>query len=154
MTVSIRQQLIDAIEARLETITVGKVFALRSGDYVCQNTIKGVYPWRKTPFNPHELPAIEFWDASAETSPGEASRHAHELPIVLQVSTVGSQPASIARTLMEDIIACIGSDPRWGGLARWTNITAHGLMVEKAGDVVAGAQILFTVEYRTPLWRM
>ncbi|HAM41700.1 MAG TPA: hypothetical protein DCP69_10280, partial [Candidatus Omnitrophica bacterium] len=98
MTVSIRQQLIDAIEARLETITVGKVFALRSGDYVCQNTIKGVYPWRKTPFNPHELPAIEFWDASAETSPGEASRHAHELPIVLQVSTVGSQPASIART--------------------------------------------------------
>lgn len=149
-----RQQIVDAIAARLATISMGKVFTLPDGDYVCQNSIKGVFPWRKTPFNQQELPAIEFWDASSEDEPGPSGQHEHRLPIVLQVSTPGAEPASIARSLMEDIVAAIGSDTRWGGLASWTDITAHGLMVEKAGDVIAGAQILFTVRYRTPLWRL
>jgi len=149
-----RQQLVDAIEARLKDIANGVVFNLPDGAYVCQNNINGVYPWRKTPFNPNELPAIEFWDASSDDSPGASGQHEHQLPIVLQVSTAGSQPASVARTLMEDIVAAIGSDPRWGNLASWTDITGHGLMIEKAGDVIAGAQILFTVRYRTPLWRL
>lgn len=149
-----RQQIVDAIEARLSEIAYGVTFQLPDGPYTCQNTIKGVYPWHKTTFNPAQLPAIEFWDANAETSPGEASQHEHELPIVLQVSTVGSQPASVARTLMEDVIACIGANRKWGGLAYWTDITGHGLMVEKAGDIIAGAQVLFTVKYRTALYRM
>lgn len=154
MTASRRQQIVDAIVERLGKIRYGQVFTLPTGDYACQNNIKGVYPWRKTPFNVSELPAIELWDANADTQPGPSGQHEHHLPIVLQVSVEGAQPASVARTLMEDVVACIGSDPRWGGLANWTDITGHGLMVEKAGQVVAGAQILITVKYRTPLWRM
>lgn len=149
-----RQQIVDAIEARLKGIAYGLTLQLPDGPYICQNTIKGVYPWHKAAFNQAQLPAIEFWDANADTSPGPASQHEHELPIILQVSTPGVQPASIARTLMQDIIAAIGSDPKWGGLAYWTDITGHGLMVEKAGDVIAGAQVLFTVKYRTALFRM
>ena len=150
-----RQQLVDAIEARLGTIVAAQTVSIHGGtSYTYQNTIKGVYPWRKTPFNQGELPAIEFWDANSEDGPGPSGQHEHRLPIVLQVSVGGSQPASVARSLMEDIVACIGVDPRWSKLANWTDITGHGLMIEKAGDVIAGAQILFTIRYCTPLWRL
>lgn len=152
--ISIRQQIVDAIAVRMGQIVKGQVFDLPDGPYTCENTIKGVYPWRKTPFNKAELPAIELWDNSADTNPGPASRHEHHLPIGLQVCVSGQTSASVARSYMADIVAAIGSDPRWGGLAFWTELTGHGLAMEQAGDIVAAAQIGFTVQYRTPLWRM
>lgn len=154
MSDSIRQQIVDAIQLRLGTIMQGQSFTLPDGLYVCQNSIAGVYPWRKTPFSTREVPAIEFWDASAEVSPSESSRQEHELHIGLQILVAEKTPASTARSILADVTACIGSDARWGGLARWTNITGHGLVVEKAGDVIAAAQLSFTVIYRTPLWRL
>jgi hypothetical protein len=149
-----RQQIIDAIVARLETIQVGTLFTLPDGPYECQTTIKKVVPWHKSTFNDHELPAIEIRDLNADTEPGPSSQHEHHLPLVLQIPVGGNQPASVARAAMADVVACIGSDVRWGGLAQWTDLTGHGIMVEQAGDKVAGSQVLINVRYRTPLWRM
>lgn len=151
---AIRQQLVDAIETRLGLIAPGHVFQLPSGPHVCDNNILGVYPWRKVPFSQAQIPAIAFWDADAPVQPGPVSQHEHSLKIALEVHVAGNTAATTARSIMQDILAAIGSDPRWGNLARWTDIDSHEIAVDQAGDVIAGVSINFTVTYRTALWRM
>ena len=154
MTDSYRQQLVNAIAARLATIAPGVVFQLSDGPYTCQSTIKGVYPWRKVPFSKAEVPAIKMDDADAKTTPGPSTMHEHKLAVDLEVHTLGATAASVVRAIMADIVAAIGSDPRWGRLAYWTDLDSHTIDVEQAGDIIGAAQINITVTYRTPLWRM
>lgn len=154
MTSPVRQQIVDAIVDRLEEIAVDKVYSLPFGEHTCTSTIKGVYPWRKAPFSKQEVPAIKLDDEDASVRPGPVGEHEHGLKINLTVHVAGSTAASVARSLLADIVACIGSDPRWSGLAVWTELEAHALDVEQAGDIIAAIQVLFTVTYRTPLWRM
>ena len=154
MTVSRRQQLVDAIEARLGQIAPGVVFTLPDGSYTCSSSINGIYPWRKAAFGKTEVPAIRFTDDNADAKPGPSTQHEHKLKITAEGVVVGTTSASTARAMMADMVACIGSDPRWGGLAYWTELDSHAIDLEQAGDTIAGLQINFTVTYRTPLWRM
>lgn len=151
---SIRQQLIDAIESRLRQIAPGKVFTLPGGPYSCSSSIKDVCPWRKVPFSLNQVPAIAFWDTDAGVTPGPSTQHEHKLKIELEGHVAGGTPADTARVIMNDVIACIGSDPKWSNLARWTDIDSHEISVEQSGDTIAGIMINFTITYRTPLWRI
>jgi hypothetical protein len=76
------------------------------------------------------------------------------LVLDLEAHVAGDTSTETARGILQDIIAAIGSDPKWGGLARWTDIDSHEINVEQAGDIVAGVLLKITVTYRTPLWRM
>ena len=154
MTASNRQQLVDAIEARLGSIAPGVVFMLPDGTYTCQGTIEGVFPWRKAKFSQSEVPAIKMSDTDAKTTPGPSTMHEHKLQVDLELYVLGKTSASAIRSLMADVVAAVGSDPRWNGLAYWTDIDGHTVDVEQAGDVVSAALINLTVTYRTPLWRM
>jgi hypothetical protein len=154
MSDSRRQQIVDAIETRLGQIAPGKVYQLPDGPYTCGSSIKGVYPWRKAAFGKTEVPAIRFTDDNADVNPGPSTQHENKLQITLEGFVLGSTSASAARSLMADVVACIGSDPRWGVLAYWTDLHSHAIDVEQSGDVIAGVQINFNVTYRTPLWRM
>jgi hypothetical protein len=154
MSDSARQLLVDRIVTRLKSIAPGVVFQLPDGPHTCSETIKDVYPWRKAEFSPAEVPAIRLQDGDASTKPGPSTKHEHDLDITLDLVTLGKVSASQVRTMMADVVAAIGSDPRWGGLAWWTEINGHELDVEQAGNTIAAAQIRLTVKYRTPLWRM
>lgn len=149
-----RQQIVDAIVDRLKTIIPGKVFTLDSGSYTCQSSIIDVYPWRKTAFSAAELPAIRLEDADADVEPGASGQHEHKLHLSLEGAVLKSTTAAAARAMVSDVLAAIGSDVKWGGLARWTDINSHSIDLEQAGDIISGFQILITVTYRTPLWRM
>ena len=151
---STRQQIVDAIAARLALIAPGHVVTLPDGDYTCSATVKGIYPWRKKAFSKAEVPVIKFTDDDANVGPGPASQHENKLSINLEGIILADTTASAARALLADVVAAIGSDPRWGGLAYWTELTSHSIDVEQAGDVISGVQVMFTVTYRTPLWRM
>ena len=154
MSDSIRQQIMDAIEARLGGIAPGVTFQLPDASYLCQGTIKGVYPWRKAKFSQSEVPAIKMSDTDAKTFPGPSTKHEHKLQVDLELYVLGNTSTSAVRSLMADVVAAIGSDPRWGGLAYWTDLDGHTIDVEQAGDVVSAGLINITVTYRTPLWRM
>lgn len=149
-----RQQIIDAIQTRMKQIAPGFVFTLPSAAYTCGSTIKDVYQWRKVPFSLAQVPAIEFRDTDDKVHPGPSTQHEHRLHIGLDVYFTGSAAVAAGRAAMQDIIAAIGSDPRWGGLARWTDIDDSNLDMEQSGDIIAGVQVNFTVTYRTPLWRI
>lgn len=152
---SIRQQIMDAIETRLKLIVAGKVWTLDDGaTHTCTVTVKGVYPWRKVPFTPAMLPAIGIWDTAStlEDAPFGSFNHALEVNIVGVIAA--SSPVATARELTADMLAAVGSDPKWGGLAKWTIVEAMPLDMEPAGDVIAAGQLKLTVHYRTGLWQI
>ena len=151
---SIRQQIMDAIVTRLGLIAPDYQFTLPDGVHTCGSTVAGGYPWRKVPFSKTQVPALALWDTEAETAPGPSTQHEHSLELEIAGYLAGGSSITAARTLMADVTACVGSDPRWGGLARWTDIDSSTVDVEQAGDTIAAVQILCTITYRTPLWRM
>lgn len=151
---TVRQQIVDAIDTRLKLIAPGHQFTLPSGVHTCGSTILGVYQWRKVPFSANQVPAIEFRDTDADTEPGPSTQHEHKLQIELDIFFKGGTALADGRTALADVIAAIGSDPRWGGLARWTDIASPNINMDQAGDIIAGVQLNFTVSYRTPLWRI
>lgn len=157
---TIRQQIVDAIDTRLKLIAPGHQFTLPSGVHTCATQLKdfagekGVWQWRKVQFSLNQVPAIEFRDTDADTEPGPSTQHEHKLQIELDIFFKGGTALADGRTALADVIAAIGSDPRWGGLARWTDINNPNINMDQAGDVIAGVQLNFTVSYRTPLWRI
>ena len=157
----VRQQIVDAIDARMKQIAPGHVFTLPSGPYTCGTQLAnapdggpGVYQWRKVPYSKNQVPALEFRDTDAPTKPGPSTQHEHELQVGLVVFFAGGTADESGRIALADIVAAIGSDPKWGGLARWTDIDETNVDMDQAGDVIGGVQVNCTVTYRTPLFRL
>lgn len=152
---SIRQQIVDAIETRLGQIAVGKVWTLEDGStHTCTVASKGVYPWRKVPFSPTQLPAIAIYDGGSTLEDGPIGSFSHALEVSIVGYIASSSPVNTARELAADILAAVGSDHRWGGLAQWSYVESLPLDIEPAGDVVAAGEIKLTVHYRTGRWQL
>lgn len=147
MAASIRQQLVDAVDARLKTIAPGVVF----GDRTCASEVSSVFFDQNRSLNQRELPALVYADGDAEVESLEHGRYDNHLKFKLVGICTGKTPAAIARTLMQDVVACLISDRKWGGLARWTAITSHALNEELAGEIVDFISIGFTITYRTKI---
>lgn len=138
---SIRQQLVDAVEARLKSIAT---FGGR------------VYPWRRTDLNPSEMPCVLLFDRTAEVGYEgvEMGKAEHRLRLELEAYGRGATTAVQARAMLAEIVAAIWQDPRWGGLARWTTIDSHELALEHADQIVGGILLNITIVYRAPLGSM
>lgn len=138
MAVTNRQQLIDAVEARLKTISA---FSGR------------VWPWRRTPVSlATEVPCALFFDreASVVYAGVPVGFAEHRLKFEIEAYAKGSTTASQARAMLGDMIAAIWQDPQWGGLARWTEIDNHELALEHTGEIVGGILLTVTIVYRAP----
>jgi hypothetical protein len=157
---SVRQQLVDALETRLGQIVSGKVWTLPTGaTHTCTTTILNVCPWRKTPFSTAQVPAIAFWDTMALPGNSPFGSFDHRLQVTIAGFISGKAAAdkpavNAARELQADILAAIGSDQRWGGLAQWTELENVPLDMEQEGDVVAACELQLTIYYRTGLWQI
>jgi hypothetical protein len=132
---TIRQQIIDAVTARLEGILPS-----------------GVYPWRKVPFSKAQVPAIAFWDTESILGEGTMQSFAHRLTVTVIGVFAASATMDDARSRQGEILAAIGSDMTWGGLAAWTEVTAQDVSLQQAGDIVTGCELILTIVYYTDLW--
>lgn len=152
---SIRQQIVDAVTARFGLIASGYQFPLPAGVYDCVSSPLGVHLWRRVPFSVAQVPALAIWDTdSILADDGPIGMHQHLLTVDILAMVTGSAAIDSARGMMADIVAAVGSDPRWGGLATWTDVGAEEIDLQQAGDVVAGGRITLKITYRTPLWRI
>lgn len=159
---TVRDQIVDAIKARLLSIATGKTFTMSDGVYTCTGLFSGVdavgnervHNWRKVPYSKNQVPAINFRDTDAEPAEGTIGQSHHDLLIEIEGHLAGGTAIETARSIFQDISAAIGSDYRWGGLADSTEIARMVLDVEQEGDVIVGIQIVATVTYTTPLWRI
>lgn len=132
---SLRQQIADAIEARLKA------------DITDVNN--RVYCRRKTPLSTAELPAILFEDGDAAVSMEIMGIRNHALTVQIVACTKTSTSAEQARTMLESIAASVFSDQTFGGLACWTEMTNHAINSEHDGDLLAACQLTIVITYRT-----
>lgn len=152
---SIRQNIIDAIAARLGLIASGHVFTLETGgSYTCATSPAVVAVWRKTPFTPAQFPAVGIWDTrSTLDREGIVGAFTHLLEVSIVGFLASSAPIGTARDLQADIVAAIGSDPRWSGLADETIVEELPMDAAQGGDIVAAVEIRVTIRYRAGLWQ-
>ena len=151
---SVRQQIVEAMQTRLGLIAADYVFTLNDGDYTCTVSPVSVSNWRRVPYTLNQVPAIAFWDTAQSLGEGPFGRFEHRLEVSVAGYVAGSASIDSARALLADICAAIGSDPRWGGLAKWTEITDQNIRSEQEGDIITGCQCTLIVVYETSLWRM
>ena len=158
---NVRQQIVNAIAAKLGTIAPGVTFTLQGGTSRTCTTIlarapdgsPGVYSWRKAPFSKAQIPAINFRDEDAAIECKNFSNQDNRMKVTVEGLAPSDITASAARNLLADIVAAFCSDPRWGGLTGqggWTNVTSQAIDLEQAGDVISACEASFVITYRTP----
>lgn len=139
MATNIRQQIVDKIEERLDTI----------------DTIKNVSVWSMTDLAPAQYPAILIRD-TVDTMPAEGiiGRLDHELAVEVTALFFGQTSPADARQVIADIVASIGEDKTFDGLAWDVTIDTAELDIDITGKMISGAIIEITVFYRSELWTL
>jgi len=159
MAATIRQQIIDAIAARLKLIQLGDSFTVNGATVSCRSNIgDSVEIWRTRPLGDKEGWAVVVRDLTGpidRTGEGaEIGRHLHRLAVKIDIVVKDRTAPDLVREMLADVMTAIGSDPKWGGLARWTDVEESALEVDDTGARMAGASLSLTVTYKTTLWQM
>lgn len=115
-----------------------------------------VHQWRPSNLAQSELPALEVRDPACSVGAGaEIGRFTHRLNIEVEGWAKASgtpapaKAAEAARTLVANIVAAMGVDPTWGGLALRTSYSGRDLEVDRAEVTVGLCTVTFIIEYRT-----
>jgi hypothetical protein len=154
--VSTRQQIVDYLAGRLLLIQPGTQFDFPDGPYVCQSTIQKVKPWRRNPYSLGELPAVAYRDGLTGIFPAETGRPSRcSMRVIFAAYCTGNTPAGLARQILADMAAAVGSSRRCGGLAHQMQMNGASLALLLQGDVIAGVRldlsIIFTPALGDPL---
>ncbi len=140
MSLSVRRQLRDATVA-----------CLQNAGIVGINTVSA---WRQVQYSPEDLPALLVTDADASITTITNAMSEHDLSLEITVMTCGSPRMDDATEIAAAVLAAMGSDPYFGGLATWSEPRGTTINGEVVGNAVAFLQITLNVKYRTPLWKM
>ena len=142
MPVSKRQQIVDAIDARLKTITTANGYNTDAGN--------NVFEWRSYPLDENsELPALVYRDTEEIESLAVGGYQLHTLTIEIEGYVVGANAARDLRALIADVIKAIGTDLTWGGLAEDTRPVEESIEIDQEERKIAGAVIRIEIDYRT-----
>lgn len=141
----VRQQIVEAIDARLKTI-------LKKNGYF-SDVGNNVFEWRESGIAAAELPALVYRDKVEEIEGFTMLEYDHRLVVDVDVvAEPGSVGVEEVRKIIADVFAAIGTDDRWGGLA--LDSWPIGTEIETAEDanVITGALVRFGVSYQTNKW--
>ncbi len=161
-TTTIRQQIIDAVLARLRTIN--PLTEVNGDDDYYETDIGGqVFEWRDLSTMPldadndSECEALSVNDFEERGSQEITNAHEKELKFEVRFATnKGTDSISVAercRSIIADIERCIGVDRMWTvsatRLARDTrNPERNEMAVEQKGRVVGFGRVIFAIRYR------
>lgn len=152
---SVREQIMAAIEARLKTIKAGWDIALPEGDYTFMTDAgASVTLRRRIPLNDQFTRAIDIIDPRCERDRerGEFGVYRHILTVEIHIAAQGSGCDAAARHMAQDVMACVRHDPRWGGLAYWSDNESVDTESTQAAQPQAFAILTLSVRYRAPHW--
>ena len=147
-----RQSIITAIETRLKTIVAAQTVTMYGGtSHTYATTLTGhVFTWKTAPFQYSEVPGVNIKDERDSISRFSIGLDDHNMVVSIEAFAAND---TALRSLIADIIACIGSDVTWGGLAEDTKpIGDETFAVEQKGKTIAGCKMYVTVEFATGLW--
>ena len=146
-----RQQIVDAVKARFALISVANGYLTDIGLKQTEHhpTAKSADPADE------ELPAHDVRDEAEETQVSDRNSGTYERR--LRVTAVAElleadATAANARKALADMIAAVGVDPKWGGLARYSIPVDDEVTVDEEGQRVGAARLTFEVVYNRKPW--
>lgn len=158
---SIREELRNKVETRLATIRTGaSVVIFGTGKVHAFSTDIGrdVMPWRIGDVLPEDMPCIGFADTLAyaeDTGEVEVGRQAHALEIDIVGFVSGADPVGQATAALLDILAAVGVDPEWDGLAdAWTTLESTEIEIHPDGREIGAGIVKIRIDYRSPAWEL
>ena len=146
MADSVRQKIIDAVRARMETIQIANGYQTEIGNRV--------FVWYAKPLEQRFKYALNIKDVSEETEEQLTSIHTHTLTIELNLMVKkDTLTADECRSAIADIITAVGSDRYWNfnseRLVFHTAIRGNTMQLEQNGETAAGASVSLELKYRT-----
>ena len=136
-----RQEIVDAIKARLLTIQVANGYDTDLGLHV--------FEWKVTAFADSELPGVCFRDT--EQTVAELTGGFRNVSLTVEFilgAASGAATASIVRKGIGDVVRAIDSDPTWGGLAWDTAIQSDEMFMDHEGKLTGLAKVTAVMKYQ------
>ncbi|MGE4544219.1 MAG: hypothetical protein AB7D06_08920 [Pedobacter sp.] len=148
---TIRQQLVEKVTARLQTI-------LQANDY---NTDLGLRV-RVSPTDQFKPPETEgksycldlFFPTSGSDISEVTKRWDHSLDVDIDVYGFGPVTEADISNMIADVFAAVGTDPGWDGLAIKSRTPQVNPELARRERLVGCANIAFKIEYMTPEWQI
>ena len=137
-----RQQILDAVKARLQTVLIANGYKTDIGAHVTE--------WDTVPMDQNvETMLLEYRDEEEDRIDVTVGQQDMVLPVRIRNRTAGSTALAAMRNILADVaLAMISVDPTWGGLANDTNQDGPATLDKgQAADTVAAAEIVFKIEY-------
>jgi len=146
-----RQQIMDALKARMQTILTANGYYTNLGSKV--------FDYKSTTFNDNDLDAINLRDETNNLIDELASgQNEWDLNLDVEIDILfkkGGTSITEARKGISDVKKAIGgggNDITFGGLAYKTNFASDTLIHEQDEAVIVGARIRVRIRYRTNIW--
>jgi hypothetical protein len=144
MADSIRQQIMDKLDAQLKTITVRNLYEHDLGD--------NVFAWRDTENNPlqtSELPGLVYKDVTEERESHSFAADLHTLTVEMGVYFSGDDGPETMRSLQADLVKAISAKSTWDGLAMDSLLQNNNIEIEQKENKVMAMSIPLTIIFRT-----
>ena len=136
-----RQEIVDAIKARLQTIQVANGYDTDLGLHV--------FEWKVTAFADSELPGVCFRDT--EQTVAELTGGYRNISLTVEFilgAASGTSTPGIVRQGIGDVVRCIDTDPTWGGLAWDSAIQSDEMFMDHDGKLTGLAKVTTIVKYQ------
>jgi hypothetical protein len=141
---TVRQDIIDAVDARLKAILVSNGYETDVGS--------NVFDWHAEPLEEDDLPALIYRDTSVETTVDTIASFSHRMILSIMAAVTSSTPMTTIRKIIADIDKAIGVDHTFGGLALMTERISDESGIEINERKYAGCQIVYAITFRTSGW--
>ena len=149
---SVRQNIITALDTRLKTIKTSNGYNTNIGERV--------YEWRAIDIEKETLDCISYQDPSSELiAPFEENDNADEtyhykkLTVHIYMLTSGTTANAKLRLMIEDILTAIGTDTTFSNTAGKTTLEGDTTEIEQDNKKYGGTRITILIEYKTLAWK-
>jgi len=139
----LRQDIIDAIETRMQAIAEGETYYSDLG--------QNVAVWKRNKFASNSAPGLNIRDLADEQSVDaeDESLTRHQLTVELQIVCTGATAIEDLREMIADVETAIGLDESWGQDNVSTEPLGNEIEIDQDDVTIAGAVVRIIVHYTT-----
>lgn len=147
---TLRQQLVDAVIARMQGITIAQGYQTDLGLDVRDWDVRIQATEDDAADLADDAPCLIVADLDSEPDPRDLDEGATLATVTIQLRIIGTkQPASWYRSAIGDVQQAVKSDRTWGELAITTRPGRDGFIIPQEAFSIAGAAVEIQVDYIT-----
>ncbi len=140
MASSVRQLIVDALIARLQTITTINGYETELGSNITE--------WRTEEWQESDLPGCDVRDPD-ESTEVKGQHHYNTINFEIEAKVQSATAPDVVRDVIADINKAIGTDPTFGGLAyNVTPVENESIDFEKKDKSFGGVTMKLEISYR------